>query len=137
MSSRLHPKMLLCIEHFMELIDELILQPPCPHHHRTYALCISLGQFRAGSHRTQEETKHQLAFAQSFSCFINRWHFFQLGSHKTSTRQLCQTCPWHASTPLKLVRSDFCHVWFGSLPYASFSRFKYILTSIDDFSKHA
>ena len=38
---------------------------------------------------------------------------------------------WHASTPLQLLYSDLC----GPLPVVSFSRYKYFLTFIDDFSR--
>jgi hypothetical protein len=38
---------------------------------------------------------------------------------------------WHASGPLQLVHSDFC----SPLSSPSFSRCKYFLTFIDDFSK--
>jgi hypothetical protein len=38
---------------------------------------------------------------------------------------------WHASCPLKLVHSDLC----GPLFSPSFSRCKYFLTFIDDFSR--
>jgi hypothetical protein len=39
---------------------------------------------------------------------------------------------WHASTPLQLVHNDLC----GPLSSPSFSRCKYFLTFIDDFSRH-
>ena len=38
---------------------------------------------------------------------------------------------WNASTPLKLVHSDLC----GPRPVVSFSRYKYLLTFINDFSR--
>eukprot|EP00253_Pinus_taeda_P017373 PITA_17373 len=39
---------------------------------------------------------------------------------------------WHTSAPLQLVHNDLC----GPLPIVSFSGYKYLLTFIDDFSRH-
>jgi hypothetical protein len=39
---------------------------------------------------------------------------------------------WHASSPLQLVQSDLC----GPFSSPSFSGCKYLLTFIDDFSRH-
>ena len=52
-----------------------------------------------------------------------------LGKHHRDSFDKCAS--WPASVPLELVHSDLC----GPLPYASFSRFKYFLTLINDYSR--
>src|SRR5713226_4244366 len=57
--------------------------------------------------------------------------FFWLCTRKYHRDSFDKCASWHASVPLELVHSDLC----GSLPYASFSSFRYFLTFIDDYSR--
>jgi hypothetical protein len=56
------------------------------------------------------------------SCVLDKYHHEKFDKRAS----------WHASTLLQLVHGDLC----GPLSPPSFSRYKYFLTFIDDFSKH-
>jgi len=54
-------------------------------------------------------------------CILGKHHLGSFEKHAS----------WQASTPLQLVHSDLC----GSLLVFSFSSYKYLLASLDDFSR--
>jgi hypothetical protein len=55
---------------------------------------------------------------------------YVLNKHHQDSFDKCAS--WHASTSLHIVRGDFC----DPLPSPSFTRYNYLLTFIDEFSKH-
>jgi hypothetical protein len=50
----------VCLQHFLELRDDIIVRPPYTRRHWMHSLKIPLGQFRVSSHQLRIETDHHI-----------------------------------------------------------------------------